>query len=227
MNMKTTFEKSGHVCRCILTVAKVFLGIVTAVMIIALGLNITGVGEKLYGGELYRIITSSMEPTYMKGDYVVVEKGRGIDVNVGDVILFSTDDPATMGLPIAHRVKSIYLDERGVECYITAGDAAPSNDDSPVSAQNVIGKVIKKSYLFSVTTRLFTSPVFLFCALGIPLILILISLSAEKLFRYRHKAELEEYIIQAGLDPNDERLRELIERFGEDIIDTIKSKNKM
>lgn len=196
-------------------------------MIMALGLNVTGMGERLYGGELYRVITSSMEPTYMKGDYIVAKKEDSFDIYVGDVILFYSDDPATMGLPIAHRVKSIYNDERGIKYYVTAGDAAPHEDENPVVEYEVIGKVIKKSYLFSITTKLFTSPVFLICTLGFPTVLLLSSLSAEIFFRNIHKNELREYIIQAGLDPDDEKLRELIEQFGEDIIDVIKTQNKM
>lgn len=74
---------------------------------------------------LYVVISGSMEPTYEKGDILVV---KGVDVNTiekGDIIVF---DSPFGGIPIVHRVFEIRIDGEK-RFFITKGDNNPSPDN--------------------------------------------------------------------------------------------------
>ncbi|MCM3660800.1 signal peptidase I [Georgenia satyanarayanai] len=109
----------------------------TAVLLVALLLLAAAVAvvPRVLGGAALTVLTGSMEPTYSPGDMVVsVPQDR---YEVGDVVTFQpvAGDPTL----ITHRVVGLTL---GAEtAYITRGDANGADDD-PVSAEQVMGRVV-------------------------------------------------------------------------------------
>ncbi|SDF28318.1 signal peptidase I [Halorientalis regularis] len=77
------------------------------------------------------ILSGSMEPDIAPGDVVIVDASAS--VGVGDVITFSEDSD----VPVTHR---IVAEENGQ--WVTKGDANENRDTRPVSAENVLGKVV-------------------------------------------------------------------------------------
>ena len=86
--------------------------IVAIVVIFALLL----VGVRLFGIQVYSVISGSMEPEYPVGSLIYVKKATPDEVKVGDVITFvlSNETPAT------HRVIDIDCD---AQLFYTQGDA--------------------------------------------------------------------------------------------------------
>lgn len=90
---------------------------------------------RLFGIEMYGVLTGSMEPAYQVGELIYVVPTDEDDIEVGDVITFLMDDSGTVA---THRV--VEIDEENSYFY-TKGDANDVEDGTPVHYNNVIGVV--------------------------------------------------------------------------------------
>ena len=97
------------------------------IALIAFGLFIAGIRP-------YVVKTGSMEPAFPVNCLCFVNRNTPLDeISVGDVISFSMGK----GTIVTHRVTSITGKE-----YTTKGDANLTEDSTPVTAVNYIGKII-------------------------------------------------------------------------------------
>ena len=107
--------------------------LVTVVIIVALLLA----GVRLFGFQVFTVLSGSMEPTYHTGSLIYVKDVDYRDLGDGDVITFmlSEDTIAT------HRIVGVVPDEEdpSVVRYRTKGDANDAEDGSLVHYKNVIG----------------------------------------------------------------------------------------
>jgi signal peptidase I len=78
----------------------------------------------------------SMNPTIKEGETIIIQPAAPSAVRKGDIILYSFENGF-----IAHRVVRILKRKGDASCFIMRGDASDSSD-CPVSAQQVLGKVI-------------------------------------------------------------------------------------
>ncbi|MBP8639847.1 MAG: signal peptidase I [Oscillospiraceae bacterium] len=83
------------------------------------------------------ILTGSMEPKIKPGDVVIVDKTGSDNVNVGDIVMYYSEDE----IYITHRVIE-EIDSSGQPQFITKGDNNPCADPAIVSAAQVKGRVI-------------------------------------------------------------------------------------
>ena len=111
------------------------IGIVLMLGIILISLPL--VLPKVFGYQIYGILTDSMEPEYSVGEAVFVKPVAPQDIKVGDAITFrlGTDSELTA----THRVVRI---EEEKQQFITKGDANESEDTTPVGYSRVVGKVV-------------------------------------------------------------------------------------
>jgi signal peptidase len=117
-------------------------------LILALGINF-GLGFVL-GAEkpVMAVVSSSMEPTFSKGDLVVIKGVEPEEIKVGDIIVYYNP---FKHIPVVHRVVAIE-EMDGRRYFITKGDnnltnPYPDQDPRvmlapPVSEQYLRGKVI-------------------------------------------------------------------------------------
>lgn len=91
----------------------------------------------------YTILTTSMTPTIKAGDIVITLKDKNNIYKTGDPITFVSEGNISKGVIITHRIIDTKI-VNGSYFYYTKGDANNTADGSPVSANNVIGKVILK-----------------------------------------------------------------------------------
>jgi signal peptidase len=84
------------------------------------------------------IATASMVPELNVGDLTIIQKCTANDVKVQDIIEYQMD-----GYTVIHRIITI-TQEDGEFFFITKGDNNTSEDKTPVSEQQLIGKVIFK-----------------------------------------------------------------------------------
>ena len=111
----------------------------TIMMVVVILLAVPLTLPKLFGYQIYGILTESMEPVYPVGCGVYVKSVQPEDVQIGDAITFhlgsGTQATAT------HRV--VEIDTKKQE-FITKGDANASSDVEPVRFSQLIGKVTGK-----------------------------------------------------------------------------------
>ena len=84
------------------------------------------------------IATGSMEKEISVGDVAIIQKCKGNDVNVGDIIEYQME-----GYTVIHRIIE-KKQENGEFCFVTKGDNNISPDSEIVRENQLIGKVIFK-----------------------------------------------------------------------------------
>ena len=88
---------------------------------------------KLFGYQIYDVVSGSMEPEIPVGSVIYVKAAEPDMVETGDIIAFQKD-----GSVITHRVE----ENRYVEGeFVTKGDANREEDMEPVPYESLIGKV--------------------------------------------------------------------------------------
>lgn len=83
------------------------------------------------------ILTGSMEPEIMPGDIVLVQKISGESAEVGDVIMYFTED----GVSITHRVIE-RIEVSGAPEFVMKGDNNNTADPGQVVSEQIRGRVI-------------------------------------------------------------------------------------
>lgn len=107
--------------------------LVAVVVILALLL----VGVRLFGIQVYTVLSGSMEPVYHTGSLIYVKNVDYRDLKEGDVITFMLDEDTVA----THRIVGIVPDEEdpSVLRYRTKGDANDAEDGSLVHYKNILG----------------------------------------------------------------------------------------
>ena len=95
------------------------------------------VGVRLFGLQVFSVLSGSMEPTYHTGSLIYVKDVDYTRLKAGDVITFMVNEDTIA----THRIVEVVPDEEdpGVLRYRTKGDANEAEDGSLVHYKNVIG----------------------------------------------------------------------------------------
>ncbi len=112
---------------------KVYRTITSILLVLMIALAVLMVIPKFFGVTPLAVLSGSMEPTYHVGSLIYVVKVDPADIKVGDPITFNISAD-TM---VTHRV--VEIDEAN-QTFTTKGDANDTNDGTPVSFSNVVGK---------------------------------------------------------------------------------------
>lgn len=107
--------------------------LVIAVAVLALLLA----GVRLFGLQVYTVLSGSMEPAYRTGSLIYVKKVDPFTLESGDVITFMLNEDTIA----THRIVGVVPDEDepGVIRFRTRGDANEAEDGQLVHCKNVIG----------------------------------------------------------------------------------------
>ena len=107
--------------------------LVSLVVLLALLL----VGARVFGLQVFTVLSGSMEPTYHTGSLIYVKKVDPYAIEAGQVITFLLDEDTIA----THRVVAVVPDEEDASVirFRTKGDANESEDGGLVHYKNVIG----------------------------------------------------------------------------------------
>ena len=111
--------------------------ITTLIVIIVVLFAVLLVGVRLFGIQVFSVISGSMEPEYPVGSLIYVKEVDPYEVEVGDVITYVLPND----MPSTHRV--VRVDAENQHFY-TKGDANEAEDGAPVNFINLIGTPIFK-----------------------------------------------------------------------------------
>ena len=115
----------GKVWNCVSTVLVALVVLLAALL----------AGARLFGLQVFTILSGSMEPKYPVGSLIYVKSVDPSQVKEGDVITFLLSDTVTA----THRVVGIVDQGDGALRFRTKGDANDAEDGSLVHYKNVIG----------------------------------------------------------------------------------------
>jgi len=151
---------------------RIIKGIVTMFLVIVLLLVIFQkiTKNKLTIGNIYifQVVSRSMTPEYKVGDIIVVKKTDPKDLKIGDDVTYLGKESNLRGLIITHRIIDINNDNN--KYYFLTKGIANVNEDPVISEDDIYGKVIYKTILFSFVGRLMTNMVIyylLFVSIGV------------------------------------------------------------
>ena len=150
-----------------------------AVMAVALPFSV----PKLFGYQIYNVLTQSMEPAMPVGSAIYVKRCDPQALRQGDIITFRLSEAT--GLVETHRVVENDTQARQL---ITKGDANALPDVDPVSYERVVGKVVMCiPVLGTVSEMLHSGPGVTACVTIFALAIILWTLADKTKKRERSK----------------------------------------
>ncbi len=133
----------------------------TVLVVLVVLLAIFLMGSRLVGLRVFRVISSSMEPTYSKGDLLYVKTVDPDSVKVGDPITFVMNEELMVA---THRVVAIDSAKRE---FTTKGDANRSQDSTPVHFNNLIGVPVFSVPLLGYVSGYIQSPPGMYVAIAL------------------------------------------------------------
>ena len=150
------------VIKCLLTF---FLLIVLLVVVLQKFTN-----NRIALGNFYvfQVATGSMRPVYEVGDIIVVKKTAVNELKIGDDVTYHGTIGDFNNLTITHRIIDKYQ-KNGRNYFVTKG-VANMAEDPEISEDNIYGKVIYHTLLFSFVGRLMTNVIVyyvLFISVGV------------------------------------------------------------
>lgn len=116
------------------TVKKVWNTISTILVALVVLLAIALVGVRLFGLQVFTVLSGSMEPTYHTGALIYVKQVDPYTIQAGQPITFMLDESTVA----THRVTEVVHDDADVS-FRTKGDANATEDAGLVHYKNVIG----------------------------------------------------------------------------------------
>lgn len=119
------------------TVRKIWEGVTTILVALVVILAVLLVGVRLFGLQVFTVLSGSMEPTYHTGALIYVKEVDYKEIEPGQVITFMLDEKTIA----THRVIEVVPDNEDptVLRYKTKGDANEAEDGSLVHYKNVLG----------------------------------------------------------------------------------------
>lgn len=112
--------------------------IVSSILVVLVGiLALLLAGARIFGLQVFTVLSGSMEPAYPVGSLIYVKKVDPRALTSGDVITFMLDEKTVA----THRIVEVVPDEAdaAVMRFRTKGDANNAEDGSLVHYKNVIG----------------------------------------------------------------------------------------
>lgn len=129
------------------------------------------VGARLFGLEIYTVLSPSMEPEYLTGSIIYVRNVDPEDLEVDDVITFHLTEDITA----THRIIEILPAESGEELrFRTKGDNNDEPDVAPVYAHEVVGQPVFNIPLLGYVAAFIQQPPGLYVAIAGGLIILLL-----------------------------------------------------
>ena len=138
---------------------KILKGIITFFLVIVLLLvlfqKITK--NKLAIGNvfIFQVVSESMKPEYEIGDIIVVKKTPGTELQVGDNVTYLGKESNLKGLVITHKIIDTRVEDN--KHYFVTKGTANEIEDPEISEDDIYGRVIYHSFLFSFVGRIMTN----------------------------------------------------------------------
>ena len=158
------------------TVKKVWNAVTSTIVTIVLVLAMLLVGVKLFGIDVYVVLSGSMEPVYHTGSIIYVKNVDVDTLEVGDVITFKMSNTVA-----THRIIDV-VEDGGVIKYQTKGDANNMADGNLVTQESVIGSPIFTIPYLGFLINFVQNPPGLYLVVAVGALLILLILLPDLLF---------------------------------------------
>lgn len=152
-------------------VGRIFKLITSIAVAVIVALAMLLVGVRLFGLQVYTVLSGSMEPNYKTGSLIYVKDVDPLELSVDDVITFKLSENTTA----THRIIDIVSSEENSNeiSFQTKGDANDTPDGSLVDSEDVIGVPIFTIPYLGYVASFIQRPPGMYISIAISVILIL------------------------------------------------------
>ena len=173
--------------------------------------------RNLFGYKMYIVNSDSMAKTdFHAGALILVKEVDPATLKVGDIITFMSQDTASFGETVTHKIRKLTTDAEGHPGFITYGTTTDVDDETIVTYPYILGKYEKQiPGLGTFFNFLKTTPGYFVCIFT-PFMLIILYEGVKffNLFRRYKKEQMEEMAaekekIEAEKEANAKMLEEL------------------
>lgn len=118
-------------------IKKVWDAVTTSFVVLVVLLAIVLVGVRLFGLQVFTVLSGSMEPQYPVGSLIYVKEVDYKTLKPGDVVTCRLNDKTIS----THRIVEIVVDKEDPQIYLfyTKGDANEEADRVPIPCTDIIG----------------------------------------------------------------------------------------
>lgn len=170
--MKKEEKEKTSVVGVIITIVKIICIIILFLMILVLALQRFSKNEIAIGGyRIFSVATESMVPEYVVGDVILVKEVDESELQVGDDVSYLGKSSTFAGKVVTHRIVQIDETETG-KVFHTKGIANDAEDPT-ITGDQIYGKVIYKSVILSMLTKLVNNLTAFYILVFIPLALLI------------------------------------------------------
>lgn len=151
---------------------KILNALTTIIVVMVVILAIMLVGVRLFGLQVYSVLSGSMEPEYPVGSLIYVKAVDYKELKVGDPITYLLDEDTV----VTHRIIEVLVDEEDPNTvrYFTQGDANDVPDGASVHYKNIIGKPVFSIPYLGYVSNYIQNPPGMYVAISAGAILILL-----------------------------------------------------
>lgn len=95
----------------------------------------------VFGYRAFIVLSDSMSKTdFDAGDLVIVKKTDPLQLKEGDIIAFTSQDPASFGKTVTHKIRTVTATDEGMLAFVTYGTTTDTNDETLVTAPYILGQ---------------------------------------------------------------------------------------
>ncbi len=160
-HIKNAFYLSHFVAKAFLLAVFGIMTLICLIVVVYFGDIFINLHRGVYKYPLfgaYVIVSPSMVPTIKVKDGVIVKRSSDNELNIGDIITFSSTDMRYSGLTITHRIIDKKESNNGNMMFRTKGDNNIKEDATSVATDNIYGKVIFKMPMIGYLQDFFSKP---------------------------------------------------------------------
>ena len=128
-------------------ISQVFVWIVVIVAVAVMIFTIVSVNtfdrrdRDVFGYRAFIVLSDSMSKTdFDAGDLVIVKKTEPLELKAGDIIAFTSQDPANYGKTVTHKIREVTATEEGMLAFVTYGTTTGVDDETLVTPPYILGK---------------------------------------------------------------------------------------
>ncbi len=160
--------------------------LVALVVLVAIAL----VGVRIFGLQVYTVLSGSMEPEFHTGSLIYVDEIDPAELKTGDIITFMLNEETVA----THRIMGVVPDEEdpSVLRFRTKGDANDAEDGKLVHYKNIIGTPVFSIPYLGYVADFIQEPPGTYIALAVGAIFVMLVFLPDLLFDDPKKAQEKE-----------------------------------
>ncbi len=163
--------QKSKVRKVINIITSVILVLLIAIVVFVFIARISGESPSIFGYHVFRVTSSSMEPTLMVNDVILVKETPANEIKNGDIVTYLSEQGQLKGEMITHRVIEEPYNTNGEYYYQTQGDAKGATPDPIISYSQIEGKYVRTLPVIDKLYTFFLSPGGLIAFIGVIILL--------------------------------------------------------